>query len=83
MGHLRASWSGPVQPCFKGPIEVLIYEKPALTASPRQVRLPMTGRDAAARGTSGVPGCEITREFAGLAKYLTLAGEGGQRAVCG
>jgi hypothetical protein len=43
----------------------------------------MTGRDAAARGTSGVPGCEITREFAGLAKYLTLAGEGGQRAVCG
>jgi hypothetical protein len=56
-------------------MEFLIFEKPALAASPRQVKLPATGRDAAARGTSGVPGFEITREFAGLAKYVALACE--------
>lgn len=30
-----------------------------------------------------VPGFEITREFAGLAKYVALACEAGQGAVCG
>ena len=68
-----------------GPLEgvFLIFEKPALAASPRQVKLPTTGRDAAARGTGGIPGFEITREFAGLTKYVSLVREAGQGAVCG
>jgi len=41
------------------------------------------GRDAAARGTGGIPGFEIPREFAGLTKYVSLVREAGQGAVCG
>ena len=69
--HELARWAtcerhdqGPSGHCFKGPIEFLVDEKPALAAS-------------------RVLGFEVTREFAGLAKYVALACEAGQGVACG
>ena len=69
--------------CFKGPIEFLIFEKPARATGPRQVKLPVTDMERGRKWYQRVLGFEVTREFAGLAKYVALACEAGQGAVCG
>jgi hypothetical protein len=69
--------------CFKGPTEFLTVEKPARAAGPRRVKLPVTGMERGRRWYQRVPGFEVTREFADPARYLALAGEAGQGAVCG
>ena len=68
---------------FKGPIEFLIVEKPARAAGPCHVKLPVTGMERGRKWYQRVLGFEVTREFAGLAKYVAQACEAGQGAVCG
>ena len=69
--------------CCKGPVEFLIFEKPARAAGPCHVKLPVTGMERGRRWYRRVPGFEVTREFAGLARYVARAREAGQGAVCG
>ena len=56
--------------CFKGPIEFLILEKPARAAGPHQVKLPVTDMECSRKWYQRILGFEVTREFAGLVKYV-------------